>query len=179
MVKESFSSYSLMWPILNHDIFFVFQTHKAIVRSNQIFFIDLSFPYERCLYKENKYYKKQFMIIEMFLNDLQVYNLMKYKWASSRLLSNVWQTIDLWSFQSEHFFFFFLSFPSFLSISLCFALSMLESMIYCFIICISWLHFKIRIRNPVWSMNIEKIEMKGCECVYIFVRLKRKQSSVS
>lgn len=43
--------------------------------------VDLSFPYERCLHKENKYYKKQFMIIDMFLNDLQVYSLMKYEWT--------------------------------------------------------------------------------------------------
>lgn len=58
---------------------FVFQTIKQLWEVIKCVPIDLSFPHERCLYKENKYNKKQFMIIEMFLNDSQLYNLMMYK----------------------------------------------------------------------------------------------------
>lgn len=126
---------------------FCLLNYKAIVRSNQIVFLLICSPHEMCFYNENKYNKKKFMFIEMFLNDLQLYNLMMYKhtlYMDFYSMCNRPLTYDRSEAKCSFSFFP----PSFLCLSLFFALSTLESMIYCFIISLSWLHFKIKSEIP-------------------------------
>lgn len=85
----------------------------------------------------------------------------KYKWLLYGLSSSVQQTIRQRASHEKQFclfsfLLFFLSAPSFLSLSLFITFSLLEPTRCCFIISTSWLHFKIRIKIPIWPVNVKK-----------------------